>query len=91
MSINEKPRTERGFREFAANDCIAIRESSLAFEGAHVWIFGGRPISNDGGYGSLHANVNGAKLIIAGLQAFIEEAEAGELTEPAEYQEGGTY
>ena len=85
--MSEHARTPRGFRLFHDAE-IVVQESSLAFEGAHAWIRGGRPIDNDGGRGVLHVNVRQAAAIVAGLETFIAEARGGELTEPVSVGEG---
>ena len=85
--MSGKKRTERGFRDFdewrGSRGEITVRESSLAYEGAHVRIY-----QDELGIGEsnncIHLSVADAKRIIAALSAFVEEAEAGELCEPAE-------
>ena len=85
---------------------IRVQESSLAGEGAHVWLFLDGDVCKDftphtGGWrdhvpmpGDTHSkpdaqlSVAQAKNLIAALQAFIAEAEADELTEPAEATDG---
>lgn len=81
-----RPVNERGFRVFLASapqryGAIKVTESSMAFAGAHCWIFqqgeAGREVQG------VHVDVVGARLLHAALATFIAEAERGELTEPA--------
>lgn len=76
--------TPRGFRIFVNDDDapITVLESSLAFEGPHVRVSGGRRIDNEGGRGKLHLSLDQAKLAHEGLGRFIAEAEGKLLTEP---------
>lgn len=95
-------RSERGFGIYAEEiktrheETLSVRESSLAFEGAHVRIYVNGHVHQmiadgfDGKTPALicaHMNVAQTKELIAALQEFIDEAEAGELTEPAEAEE----
>lgn len=86
-----KKRTERGFRLFAEAKGVNVIESSLALEGAHVRVYGGRDIAIEGHEGHVHLNVEQAEVVVRGLTAFITEARAGELTEPDQWpgEEGG--
>lgn len=87
--MSEKKTTARGFRIYddtirARHGVLRVQESSLAFEGAHAWLF----YDEDGAKeGVLHPhpqlNVEAAKKLIVALQSFVEEAEADQLTEPA--------
>lgn len=60
-----------------------VIESSLAFEGAHCWIIQDctRLEVNKGPQQQVHLNVEGARKVIAALQAFVYEAEDNELLE----------
>jgi hypothetical protein len=73
-------RTSRGFRTFARfmgrDGNVVVRESSLAFEGAHVRVHGE---TNE----SVHLSVAGVKELVTALTAFITDAEAGKLMEEA--------
>jgi hypothetical protein len=75
----------RGFREFGgiktSRGSCRVTESSLMGEGAHVWIFS-KPEGT-----APHLNVEAAKELIALLQMFVAEAEAGKLWEPAVCEE----
>lgn len=77
-------KTDRGFTVFGEiqsknGNRLVVQESSMAFEGAHAWLY----------YDSLKGkpgeqfSVDGAKELVAALTAFIEMAEADQLTEPA--------
>lgn len=70
--------TERGFRVFARNDDVRVIESSIAFQGPHVRIFGGREAD-----GHVQLTLEQASIAMQGLRVFLAEAEAGKLTEPA--------
>lgn len=72
--------TSRGFRIFVgtSNTSVMVVESSMAFEGAHAHIYGGYQKDEH-----VQLSVVHAKIVIRGLQAFVSEAEAGLLTEPA--------
>lgn len=72
------PVTERGFRVFHREDRLSVIESSLALEGPHVRVYGGRPID---GHESVHLSLVDAKAVRDALTTFIDEAEAGSLTE----------
>lgn len=81
----------RGFNEYGIvngrNDAtILVKESSIAFEGAHVWIFSENPAVQNKEC-AVQINVKSAKQLISCLQEFVTQAEAGELTEPAGYEE----
>jgi len=90
--VSEK-KTERGFRVFGeipfrnrfagrrSPVVLRVQESSLAFEGAHCWLFfdNGPDMELPGEM----LDVAGAKSVIEALQAFISAAEGGELIEPA--------
>lgn len=73
-------RTERGFRVFHKSDDLSVVESSLAFEGTHVRIYGGRGGSND----HVHLSYEQAGSVIAALKTFCDEAEQNLLCEPIE-------
>lgn len=83
-----KELTRRGFRIYGTvtdshGDRWRVQESSEAFQGAHVWIFwdsGTDPRDTV----RPHLTVGQAKELCSLLGTFIAEAEAGELTEPAE-------
>lgn len=92
----EKEFTQRGFRVFGHipyrnGGAIRVQESSLAGCGAHVWLFIDGEKCKD--HMSEHLmpspqmSVKQVKELIAALQCFVDEAEASELTEPAEYVE----
>lgn len=76
-------KTQRGFAIFGEfttdRQSFRVQESSLALEGPHVWVFCNNRI--DGQQSTSHVDVEGAKQMIAALQAFVESAETGELTE----------
>lgn len=84
--------TSRGFAIYEdaplarSGATVRVQESSLAFEGAHVWI----SFSGPGAAGERmeQFSVDAAKQISAALDEFIADAEAGRLTEPAK-REGG--
>lgn len=80
-SSSDRPTTARGFRIFAKQERRDLRvvESSLAACGPHAWIFANAA----GGYpeACLQLSVEDARLAIAGLERFIDEAEAGLLAE----------
>lgn len=78
--------TDRGFRIFGKisdrlGGTLVIQESSLAFEGAHVWLFYQNSSSTYEGTDP-QLSVEQAKRLIEFLQVFVAEAEAGLLTEP---------
>lgn len=88
-----KEYTSRGFRIYGRIDehdggTVRVQESSLAAEGAHVWLFiDGRQCTEH--LGKHHKpdpqlSVPQAKALIAALQTFVADAEGDELTEPAE-------
>ena len=81
--VDEKRYTERGFRIFTEfstpRGTVTVQESSLAFEGAHAWIF-----KNGEG---IQVSAKDAERIIEALQRFVAEAKAGELVEPYGYAE----
>lgn len=92
--MKEVERTERGFAIFgrvptANGGSVRVQESSIAFEGAHCWLFlDGERCSDHHLHGHQkpdpHLNVAQAKQLREALDAFITAAEADELTEPAE-------
>lgn len=92
--MDDKKRTARGFRIYddaikSHHGNLRVQESSLAFAGAHVWLFYD---DNDPEYKGKYIptpqiNVASAKKLISALETFIKEAEANELTEPVEYKE----
>ena len=69
------PRTSHGCRQYATGD-VSVLESSLAFEGPHVRICGGRRLDD-----RVHLSLAHARIVVEGLQVWIAEAEAGSLTE----------
>jgi hypothetical protein len=75
----EKARNSRGFREYGtvttSYGTAKVTESSAAGKGAHVWVFFDAT--------GMHMSVEQAGQLIALLQTFVKEAEAGELIEPA--------
>jgi hypothetical protein len=87
--MSDKKVTERGFRIYddtieAHHGKIRVQESSIAFEGAHTWIFYDDIEAKEGiYYPSIQINVANAKKLVVALQAFIQEAEDDKLTEPA--------
>lgn len=92
MTHQEKKYTNRGFRIYAEDlPCrhgkLKVQESSIAFEGAHIWLFyeeRGKALADTP---SAQINVATAKKLMEALSTFIVEAEADELTEPVEYTE----
>lgn len=87
-----KPITIRGFEIFSREkiSCrwgtLRVQESSLAFEGAHVWLYYDENEGVNSTKPTPLINVSNAKKLIAALQKFIMAAEAGQLTEPASLQ-----
>ena len=85
-------RTERGFRVYARIECrdgvtLRVQESSLAFEGAHLWLFPDGECTDHLGRHSRpapHMNVSQVKELIAALSKFVRQAEGGKLMEPSE-------
>lgn len=75
-------KTNRGFNIFGRvptrSGEIRVQESSIAFAGAHVWLFHEVPDNCDP-----EIDVASAKQLITLLQEFVRSAEADELTEPA--------
>lgn len=91
--MSNRETTERGFAIYGrvaerAGGTIRVQESSMAFEGAHVWLFiDGLECCEHLGKHQRPApqlSVAQAKELIAALQAFVEDANAGALMEPAE-------
>ena len=72
-----KERNERGFRVFGRTDSVSVVESSLAFEGPHCRIFGGKDKD-----AHVHLSLADARVVVAALSAFVAEAKAGLLAEP---------
>lgn len=78
-------KTSRGFGVYgeipSRPGTLRVQESSLAFQGAHVWLFldGAPPDA------APQLSVEGAKLLVAALSNFIRDAEGELLTEPASY------
>jgi hypothetical protein len=68
--------TDRGFNIFSGTSTIKVIESSLAFHGPHVHIYGGKDE-----VGHVHLSLSDAKIILKGLQEFVTMAENNELTE----------
>lgn len=88
-SKNVLGRTERGFAEFGGfktswHGKICVRESSVAFEGACVWIFCELAYSNTPKEHPphLHLQYKDAVRLRDALNRFIGAADAGETTEP---------
>lgn len=91
--MTDKQIFHRGFRVFGEikNDRhqkIVVKESSLAFEGPHCWIFCGwqneeiaKVMDHEP---TPQLSVQDARQVILALELFIEEAEAGQLTEKIE-------
>jgi hypothetical protein len=82
------PKTNRGWCVFGEVPCrdgtLRVWESSLAGEGAHARLHLVEPAYKDA---SGHFGVPQAKALVAALQQFIDAAESGMLTEPAETRE----
>lgn len=86
-----KETTNRGFRVFGRitddrGTGVRVQESSAAGRGAHVWLFTeGDCVDHLGKHQrpDAHLNYHQAKALIEALQAFVHEAEAGQLAEPA--------
>lgn len=82
--------TERGFRIYARIECrdgvtLRVQESSLAFEGAHLWLFvDGECVDHHGSHTRPvpHLNVAQAKELITAISQWVHDAEAGVLVEP---------
>lgn len=87
----EQRRTGRGFRIFGDEDIkcrhgvLRVQESSLAFAGAHAWLFYEEPGKENEQHPTPQINVAEAKKLIASLQQFVTEAEGDTLTEPVEW------
>lgn len=88
--------TPRGFQIFGRVPCasggtVRVQESSMAFEGAHVWLFlDGEECKEHLGKHSRpapHLDVAQAKQLIAALSDFVVAAEQGALMEPAEVED----
>jgi hypothetical protein len=79
MPQTDRPTTARGFRVFARQERRDLRvvESALAIIGPNAWIYA-TPAE---GYTAeaLQLSVDDARLVIEGLERFVEEAEAGQL------------
>ena len=77
--VNE---TEKEYSDGTPVHPIQVCESSLAFEGPHVRIYGGRPVTNDPDHvPSLHLSYDQAQQVIEGLVDFCNDAADGKLTE----------
>jgi len=83
-------RTERGFAIFARiptrnGGTLRVQESSLAYQGAHIWLFldGEECVDHLGQHvkPDPHLSVAQAKALLDALDAFIAAAESGDLTE----------
>lgn len=94
--MSKKETDQRGFgiyldipAEKSSKGAILVKESSLAFEGAHARIYQDHPawVMSNETYECIHFNVTEAKQIVEALKNWIAEAEAGLLTEPAEQGE----
>ena len=77
-------KTERGFHIFGDvaslyGKILRVQESSMAFKGAHVFLF----YPELEGMPGEQFSVAQAKEVIAALQTFVDMAENDELTEPA--------
>lgn len=93
MADTEK--TERGFGIYGRiptrnGGTLRVQQSSLAFEGAHVWLFldGEKCVDHRPTGTHLvpapHLSVAQAEQVIAALSEFVRQARANELNEPAE-------
>jgi hypothetical protein len=91
--MTETEKTSRGFRIFARvptheGGSVRVQESSLAFEGAHVWLFlDGQDCTDHLGRHQKpnpHLNVAQARQLALALNEFCDSAEQGELMENAE-------
>jgi hypothetical protein len=99
--VSELETTERGFRVFgrvpSCEGHVVVRESCLAFEGAHVLLChevaeAHHPANAPERFTlrdrlilmTPRVSVASAKQLVVALQAFIAEAEGDMLTEPAE-------
>jgi hypothetical protein len=90
-------RTERGFRVYGripshGAAIVRVQESSLAMEGAHVWLFiDGEACTDHHVHGhsrpAPQLNVAQAKELISALSRFVKDAERGKLMEPAEQED----
>lgn len=84
----ERRKNARGFTGYGDpiptrhGERVRVQESSIAFEGAHVWVF--IDPASDG----VLLNVESARRLRDGLAAFIDDAEAGRLTEPVSWDTG---
>lgn len=87
-------KTARGFGVYGKSKIksrgggtLRVQESSLAGEGAHVWLFldGEKCVDHLGEHlaPSPQLNVTNVKRLIKALQTFVDAAEAGGLMEPA--------
>ena len=87
-SSSDRPTTARGFRIFARQKRRDLRviESSLLAAGPHAWIFAD-PAPGYRAEG-VQLSVEDARLVIAGLERFVEEAEAGQLDTAPLHGEG---
>jgi hypothetical protein len=93
----EKEYTNRGFRVFGHipyrhGGAVRVQESSLAFEGPHVWLFieGDKCKEHMGEHmmPTPQMNLEQVKQLISALQDFVNEAESENLTESCENQNG---
>ncbi len=78
----------RGFNQYGTvtgrrGATVRVKESSIAFEGAHVWLFVENPNLTQERSSALELSVSNAKELIYFLQEFISNAEGDELTESA--------
>ncbi len=75
-----KPTTDRGYRVFASKKRRDLRVVESALNG-HVWVYAGTGhqayIAADSM--GIQLNVDDARLVIAGLERFVEESAAGTL------------
>jgi hypothetical protein len=84
--------TERGFRVFGRvptkYGVLRVQESSLACEGAHVWLFHEiDKVFKRFKVRDAQISVASARALVKALRVFIKEAEGDKLTEPAERPE----
>lgn len=93
--IDGKEYTQRGFRVFGRvaleRGSLRVQESSRAFDGPMAWLFrdGAECIEHCGQHvrPDPELSVGQARELVAALEAFIHEAEAGELMETCEARE----
>lgn len=90
-------KTSRGFNIYGRiptqrGGSVRVQESSMAGEGAHVWLFldGEQCVDHLGHHQKPdpHLNVEQAKALRDALDTFVRAAESDELTEPASVPNG---